>query len=546
MSSPYADILRNAIEKRVFVKAKNPGDIVSLDGTHSLPWIFDFRAAMCDSEHLNAFAELFWERSENEYPFQVCGMETAGIALVAAICMKGHERNKPVNGLYVRKSRKKYGLMKAFEGTPTKDPVIFVDDLINTGQSVQKVLAVLHDEGLTLRSVFTILGVRSLDEYAFLDKAGITYSMLFLSEEFGVPLVKSQTPIRYDEFDVLWTFKSGSPSYQHVVPKSAPALDASHVYFGSDDGILHALDQKTGAELWKYRIGMFPFGKGIFSTPAVANKTVYFGAYDGNMYALASDTGKRRWVYRDADWIGSSPAVAPDLGLLYIGLEFGLFNKRGGIAALSLDTGEEKWAMRSMNGLTHCSPLYMKEERAVVIGSNDGSVYCFDAHSGNEQWTYKTNGSVKSSFAYDAKRRLVIFGSFDGNVYALRAKDGKPVWHFDIGEAIFSTPCLLGDYAYMPSLNKYLFALSLDSGEEKWRFQMRGRIFSSPVIADNSLWIGSNDGRLCELDPATGTVRSFFQTSERIVNAVAYNAASKTFFVPTQANELYSIKRKNS
>ena len=58
---------------------------------------------------LDAYATLFWERYAGSFPFQVCGMESAAISLVAAIVLKGHAKGKDVNGLFVRKSRKRMG-----------------------------------------------------------------------------------------------------------------------------------------------------------------------------------------------------------------------------------------------------------------------------------------------------------------------------------------------------------------------------------------------------------------------------------------------------
>jgi hypothetical protein len=48
------------------------------------------------------------------------------------------------------------------------------------------------------------------------------------------------------------------------------------------------------------------------------------------------------------------------------------------------------------------------------------------------------------------------------------------------------------------------------------------------------------------LGPRNGALRSFFQASERIVNAIAYNERTKRFFVPTVANEIYCLSLKSA
>ncbi len=527
------------------MRASDEEIIMSTSGARPLTWIFDFRNVMGDAEFLHAYANDFWDTYDAEYPFQVCGMETAGYPLVTAIVMKGKERGKSVSGLYLRKSRKKYGLMRALEGAQANTPVIVVDDLVNTGQSLEKMLSVLADAHLTVSHLFTILTLRDFAKIPLQISENVKRTSLFTSDEFGIPLLSSPRVVQPSTMlSCEWKFSAPNPGLHHVVPKATPAISHNVVYYGTDNGTLYALDLFTGKPLWHYRVGLIPFRKGIFSSPAVDASCVYFGAYDGNFYALNALTGEKKWVYRDADWIGSSPSLAPDLGLLFIGLEFGLFKKQGGIAALSLETGKEVWSMKEMVEYTHSSPLYIKEERCVVIGSNDGTIYCFDATRGTQRWVFKTGGSVKASFIYDRKRRLLCFGSFDATCYAIDMRSGKVQWTHHTEEAIFSTPCIHADIVYFSSLDKSLYALSLDSGEELWRFPTRGRIFASPRIALNTLWIGSNDGRLYGLDPLTGKTHTSFQISERIVNAIAADETAQKIILPSQANELYCLSVK--
>ena len=75
------------------------------------------------------------------------------------------------------------------------------------------------------------------------------------------------------------------------------------------------------------------------------------------------------------------------------------------------------------------------------------------------------------------------------------------------GAGIYSTPFIDKDTIYFSSLDKCIYALDAAMGKEKWTFSTNGRIFASPVMMEGSLWCGSNDGRLYEIAPASGTVR---------------------------------------
>lgn len=506
------------------------------------PWLFDFRAITLTADSLDAIAELFWEDFSDKQPFQVGALESAGIALVAAIVMKSKERGTPINGFFIRKSRKREGLMKQIEGTLTKEPVVLVDDLINTGSSFKKMLSVLEESGLPIMSLFTIVRFRPLEVYAPL---GVPLTSLFTLQDFGLSLHADYPPNIRDQFDTVWKFKASNPAYEYVIQKSAPAVDGKRVYFGTDAGTFYALDKDNGSVVWSFDVGAHPEGKGIFSSPALHKGAVYFGAYDGNVYALEAPTGRKIWANSDADWVGSSPALAPDLGLLFIGLEFGLFRKRGGCEAIDIHTGKRVWSDRTPS-LTHGSPLYIKEEGLVVIGSNDGVLYAYDARTGTRKWTFATSGEIKTTAAYDATRRLVVAVSHDGNVYALDAQTGTRSWTFTTSGVFYSIPFVYGDCVYVSSLDKNIYSLDVSTGKKRASFSTSGRIFASPIIAENSVWIGSNDGRLYELEPITLSLRSTQQLSERIVNKIAYDASARHFFVGTVANEMYCLKRSEN
>ena len=83
------------------------------------------------------------------------------------------------------------------------------------------------------------------------------------------------------------------------------------VYFGSQDGVVHAVNATTGAGLWSF------FLNGDPTSPAVANGVVYFGSNDDNIYALNASTGAKLWSYNTGHQVNSSPAVVN--GVLYIG-----------------------------------------------------------------------------------------------------------------------------------------------------------------------------------------------------------------------------------
>jgi len=538
MPNPKLSELKEIFQKYSIVK-QSDRKIVSKSGDEST-WLIDSRNALMRPEALRLAVNIFWEMFEKEYPFQICGQETAALPLIGAIVLKSAGAGKPVNGFFIRKSRKPDGLQKIIEGEINNEKIILIDDLINSGKTISHQIEILKEAGKKVDAVFTLIRYRPLDSYEFLKENGIKAVSLFTLEDFELSLSKKRDEIRTN-FEILWRFQSPNPNYFYRVPKSAPVIDDQKLYFGSDSGYFWAIDKKGGSSVWKYKVGWHAKGKSIFSSPALWNNFVYFGSYDGNVYALDKNTGKVKWIFMEADWVGSSPAVAPDLGLVFIGLEFGLWRKRGGIVALDLETGEKKWDF-IMSEYTHSSPVYDKKCGVVAIGSNDCKVYLFNAQNGKLLWEFQAGGEIKASLCIDDKRKLLIFGAFDGYIYMLNLSSGELLYKFKTLAAIYSAPVIYENNVIVSSLDKKIYSINMDSKKLDWSFQCGGRAITTPLIVEQSIWVGATDGAMYEIEANSGKLLSIFRTTERITNKPAYDQKSKILFAPTYANEIYAIK----
>jgi outer membrane protein assembly factor BamB/orotate phosphoribosyltransferase-like protein len=551
--------LKKAIEQQAFVRSTDE-QIVSRRGTENSNWLFDIRAIQMQSSVMADISALFWDSFAGRR-IQVGCIESAGIALASNLIATAKNHGIPdCSGFFIRKSRKKDGLLKMIEGTMNDADIVLVDDVMNSGKSFLKQIEVLKAEGKKVSAVWCLVRFRDMDFYEYLHVEGIKIHSVFELNDFSstletANLLTRELPKMTQAFDVIWKFGSPSPSYFHIVPKSEPALYGANLYVGSDNGTFRCLRQSDGKEVWSFKTGFHPHKKGIFSSPVVHDGTVYFGAYDGNVYALDAASGEKKWVCFDADWVGSSPAIAPELETVFVGLEFGLWRRRGGIIALNTKTGASKWQYE-MPCYTHSSPLYIPSRKQVVIGSNDGAVYVFDARSGALQWKYEsgprseeTHNSgygaydIKESFAYDEARDIIIFGNMHGDITAIDRASGTKKAFFQAEFGVYSTPLIVSDSIFVTSLDHNLYCLDIDTLDEKWRWYAGARVFATPAFIEGSVYVGANTGRLTELNPDTGKVTSSFTVPERITNRVVYNEMSQTFFLSTVANEIYCIKK---
>ncbi len=511
-----------------------------------MPWMLDFREIILDATHLSTISGLFYDMLKPYAPYQPGGLETAAIPLVSGLVLEAKSRGADMNGFYVRKSRDKDGMQNVAEGLREGGRVVLLDDIINSGKGLERAVEVLESLGKRVAAICVVIRFRGDDEYEYFVRKGIPILSLFHLSDFPEipPLTKKESPrSELAKFEKRWRFSGGPPDYHLVVPKSAPLLAEDAIFFGADNGSFFAIDQETGKERWHYKVRFGSGGKIILSSPAYARGLVFFGAYDGNVYALDAQTGSIKWRFMDADWVGSSPAVADDLGLVFIGLEFGLWKRRGGVAALDIDSGKKKWE-GTTESLVHASPAYSKRHGIVVCGSNDGMVYGLDARLGTIRWSYACGDAVKASAAFDEERGLVAFGSFDRFIHILDVRTGAPVHKVETLHAIYSTPLIKDGRLYVGGMDKYVYAVDLDDGRIRWRDRTDGRIFASPAVIGDRLYIGCNDGRLYELELETGKLCGYFQATERILNRIAFDERAERIFMPTQANEIYCLEKR--
>lgn len=119
--------------------------------------------------------------------------------------------------------------------------------------------------------------------------------------------------------------------------------------------------------------------------------------------------------------------------------------------------------------------------------SADDKIYCLDAATGEQRWTFFTEGPVR--LAPTIAEGRVFVGSDDGHAYCLDAKSGKLIWKTQLGPRDYRIPgnsriisrwplrtgiIVIGDLAYcaagmFPSEGVLITAIEADTGKIKWQ-----------------------------------------------------------------------------
>ncbi|GAG09836.1 unnamed protein product, partial [marine sediment metagenome] len=119
----------------------------------------------------------------------------------------------------------------------------------------------------------------------------------------------------------------------------APAVANGIVVCGADDGLLRALDAKTGKPKWQFKTaGQIRASPAIVVGPKAAGNVegrVVFGSWDGRCYCVRLSDGKEFWRFRTRPTVRVKVAPAVASGRVYVGAW-----DRFDIWALDLGTGK--------------------------------------------------------------------------------------------------------------------------------------------------------------------------------------------------------------
>jgi len=170
-----------------------------------------------------------------------------------------------------------------------------------------------------------------------------------------------------------WRYVSGGAVVRN------PALVDGVVYAGSADGQVNALDAADGSVIWRFQTD-----GGVLATPTVVDGVVYEAAFDGpadRLYALDAATGAEIWRFA----IGV-PVLSPTVGggMLYL--------PTGDRALYALDaaSGTLRWRFAADQNIS-AAPALVGD--TLYVAGEDGNLYALDAVSGSEHWSVPVGDS---------------------------------------------------------------------------------------------------------------------------------------------------------
>ena len=252
-----------------------------------------------------------------------------------------------------------------------------------------------------------------------------------------------------NELDLAWSFKFDTARGM----EATPILHDGVLYVSTGWSHVHAIDARSGDELWHYDAkvpksqlaktccGPVNRGVAIWQKDNSSPLQIFFGSLDGRLIALDAKTGKETWSVQSTPTDGNysitgAPRIVKDM--VIIGNGGGELGVRGYITAYDVSSGEMRWRFYTVPGDRNKPQESEALKKALPTWSG-------------EEW-YKLGGgggTVWDSIVFDPELDILYIGTGNGspwnrdlrspgggdNLYlssivAINPDNGKYIWHY--------------------------------------------------------------------------------------------------------------------
>ena len=252
-----------------------------------------------------------------------------------------------------------------------------------------------------------------------------------------------------NELDLAWSFKFDTARGM----EATPILHDGVLYVSTGWSHVHAIDARSGDELWHYDAkvpksqlaktccGPVNRGVAIWQKDNSSPLQIFFGSLDGRLIALDAKTGKENWSVQSTPTDGNysitgAPRIVKDM--VIIGNGGGELGVRGYITAYDVSSGEMRWRFYTVPGDRNKPQESEALKKALPTWSG-------------EEW-YKLGGgggTVWDSIVFDPELDILYIGTGNGspwnrdlrspgggdNLYlsssvAINPDNGKDIWHY--------------------------------------------------------------------------------------------------------------------
>jgi len=262
----------------------------------------------------------------------------------------------------------------------------------------------------------------------------------------------------------------------------------------------------------------------VFSTPTVVGDLLVVSSCNGMIRALDKKTGQLKWDYdirKDGEQsqFHGDPLVTDELVII------GTDGKIGHVYAFDRSTGAVRWKYRVNDWGVVSDVLRLKNSvYAVTLGDE---LVCLNLADGKVNWTFRSSYSNQAqNFHWTSTPALlndyIYFGGLDGIVYALDANSGKQIWKRDLGARVTTSVAAYEHDLYVGTSKRHIYRLNSGSGDVLSDFVTDSEPRWSLILVDDSLVVFLGDEVLASIDLSLKKVRWFAEASREWTSARPY------------------------
>ena len=228
---------------------------------------------------------------------------------------------------------------------------------------------------------------------------------------------------------------------------SCPLIYENTVFVNTaSGGALFAFDF-DGNELWNITTGTYgayPPTAIYYISPAAYDRKIFFGGAGPALYCVDIETHNELWNFSTTGTVSTTPAV--DDGIVYFATESRIY-------AVNM-AGAEVWS-QSLKG-TISSPAISNGK--IYIGDKDKKINCINANNGTTIWSQTIGGSCLSSPVVANGMVYTAANYAKGTVYGFDAETGDLKWTYDTNEYNMAQPAVSDGILFIGSDSGYLYA----------------------------------------------------------------------------------------
>ncbi|CAF1403891.1 unnamed protein product [Adineta ricciae] len=275
-----------------------------------------------------------------------------------------------------------------------------------------------------------------------------------------------------------------------------------YVIIGSHAGLINAYLISNGELQWSFQANDRIEASATLSRNGLF---VLIGDYSGLLYVIHCSNGELYSTYQCEGLIKTIPCIHSLLDLVYVGAHDQYLH------AIQIQENSSKCMWKfGLKSSCASSPQLSADNTRLYVATLAGDVFAFQSNDGTMLWKRSLTKPIFSTIAI-WKERFLLVGCVDQKLYCLTCETGEQKWTFETNGPIFSSPCLFGDKLFIGCHDEFLYAVNLSNEQQgvlEWKCRFPSMIYASPFVFDHGrmLIVGSTNGCLRALSSQTGEI----------------------------------------